>query len=230
MNSMKQWARLASSCGVVAACVAVLPHGADAHETREVAGGYEFVVGFIDEPAYVGEKNGLFLEVSNPNAAATPSADEAEGMHGGGAPVLGLIETLQAEVGYGSETMELELIPSFDNPGSYLGYFFPTAEGDYTFRIFGEIDGVAVDESFTSSPEGFASVEPRLEFPSAASSGSDDGPMLGTLADISGGSSGGGGFGGGIALGLVALIGGGVAFARRGVGRFGGAVPVVARS
>ncbi len=151
-------------CGLVALFLALLPPGALAHEGRELIGGqYEIEIGFIDEPAYVGEKNGLFFHIVN-LAAGTPAAEGAEGV---AAPVLGLADTLQAEVSYGDQTMELELRPRFSEPGSYNAFFFPTAEGDYTFRIFGEIDGNPIDESFTSAPEGLASVEPRepLEFP-----------------------------------------------------------------
>lgn len=231
MNTMKQLVRIAASCGVVAGCVAALPLAAAAHETREVAGEYQFVVGFLEEPAFVGDRNGLSLEVTVPEAEEASPAAGGEMDHHGGAGVEGLAGTLRAEVIYGEESMELELSPAFGEPGAYRSVFFPTAEGDYTFRIFGEIDGVAVDESFTSGPETFAAVEPRLEFPSTESSRGDDAPILGSVADVSGGSGGSGaGFGGGIALGLVALIGAGVTFARRGVGRFGGALPVAVRS
>lgn len=160
---MMRTASVIARCGFIALFVALLPLGAHAHERRELVGGqYEVEVGFIDEPVYVGEQNGLFLQVVN-LAAATPTAE------GGaeGAPVLGLVDTLQAEVIYGDQTMALELRPEFSQPGVYNGIFFPMAEGDYTFRIFGEIEGNPVDETFTSSPEGFGSVEPRepLEFP-----------------------------------------------------------------
>jgi hypothetical protein len=47
----------------------------------------------------------------------------------------------------------------FGQPGWYQSYFFPTAEGPYKFHIFGEIEGTAIDESFTSSEEGFSEVE-----------------------------------------------------------------------
>jgi hypothetical protein len=84
-----------------------------------------------------------------------------------GEPVVGLDQTLKAEVIFGDQKMELTLEPRWQTPGAYDAYFFPTAAGDYTFHIFGEIEGTAVDESFTSSPEGFSSVEAReeLEFP-----------------------------------------------------------------
>ncbi|MBA3451046.1 MAG: hypothetical protein H0T18_07535 [Chloroflexia bacterium] len=36
--------------------------------------------------------------------------------------------------------------------------------GAYTFRIFGTIGDTEIDESFTSSPEGFSSVEDPTPF------------------------------------------------------------------
>ncbi len=111
------------------------------HETREV-GEYTLVVGFLDEPVYSGEKSGLDLRVSR-----------------GDEPVEGLEETLAAEVTFGGSTRELTLSPAFGAPGAYRSVFFPTAAGPYTFRIFGEIDGDAVDESFTSGADSFSEVQ-----------------------------------------------------------------------
>jgi hypothetical protein len=111
------------------------------HETREV-GEYTLVVGFLDEPVYSGEKSGLDLRVSR-----------------GDEPVEGLEETLAAEVTFGGSTRELTLSPAFGAPGAYRSVFFPTAAGPYTFRIFGEIDGDAVDESFTSGADTFSEVQ-----------------------------------------------------------------------
>lgn len=128
------------------------PFVASAHESREV-GDYTFVVGFIDEPAIQGDTNGMFLRVE--------TGDE---------PVPGLFDTLQAEVLFGDQSREMSLSPaSGEHGGGYEAVFIPTEPGDYTFRIFGEIEGLAVDESFTSSPEGFDSVQARseLEFPSS---------------------------------------------------------------
>lgn len=112
-----------------------------AHEVRDV-GEYTFVVGFLDEPAFSGQKSGLDLRVSR-----------------GGEPVEGLEETLQAEVTFGDSTRELPLSPAFGEPGAYRSVFFPTAAGPYTFRIFGDIDEKPVDESFTSGPETFGDVQ-----------------------------------------------------------------------
>jgi hypothetical protein len=169
---MQRIARLAASLGVAAVLGLLVPVVASAHEGREVANGqYEVVIGFLDEPAFVGEKNAMIVEVvrTTTGAAATPTTDEE-----GGAPVEGLNDTLKAEVIFGDQKMELEVRPLFGQPGSYVGYFFPMAEGDYSFRIFGDIEGNPIDETFTSGPETFASVQPRepLEFPKQSASAS----------------------------------------------------------
>ena len=65
-------------------------------------------------------------------------------------PVEGLEETLKAEVIFGDQTMELPLTARFNTPGAYESVFFPMKPGDYTFRIYGTIDGTEIDESFTS--------------------------------------------------------------------------------
>jgi hypothetical protein len=158
VESMRRFLRFSLSALTIATLFVLLPVVAGAHESRLVLDDqYELVVGFLDEPAIAGELNGLSLRV-------TKGSGEA------GEPVEGLAETLQAEVIFGDQTMALELEPVWQDPGHYRGIFIPTAEGDYTFHIMGEIEGNAIDESFTSSPEGFDSVQPRepLEFPKPA--------------------------------------------------------------
>jgi hypothetical protein len=122
-----------------------------AHEHREV-GEITMTVGFINEPAIQGDTNGIWLEVMK-----------------GETPVTGLADTLQAQVIFGDQTRDFELTPAWGEDGVYEAVFIPTQPGDYTFRFFGQIDGVDVDESFTSSPEGFDSVQARadLEFPAS---------------------------------------------------------------
>lgn len=112
-----------------------------AHEEREV-GEYTFVVGFLEEPVYAGQKSGLDLRMSS-----------------GEEPVEGAEETLRAEVIFGTSTRELELSPAFGEPGAYRSVFFPTAAGSYTFRLFGEVNGTAIDESFASGPDTFGDVQ-----------------------------------------------------------------------
>ena len=212
---MQRIVRIAASCGVAAVFLALLPLVASAHEQREVAGGqYELVVGFLDEPAFVGLKNGLDLRVNRPaGASASPAAG---GMAQGaeeGAPVEGLVGSLQASVAYGAETMELELEPQFGEPGAYRAIFFPTAEGDYTFRISGQIEGVAIDETFTSSPEGFSPVEAVEPYQFPKGEGALGGPTVGTTGAGSNGSP--GGINGGLLLGVAALGGTAVVSLRR---------------
>jgi hypothetical protein len=155
------------SGGVLAVLLVLLSISGSAHERRAIADGrYQVVIGFIEEPAFAGEKNGLVLRVSE-IAQATPTArEEAEG-----APVEGLEATLQAEVIFADQSMELPLSAAFGEPGAYESVFFPMEPGDYTFRIFGTIGDAEIDESFTSSPEGFDSVQSRepFEFPKPAS-------------------------------------------------------------
>ncbi len=111
-----------------------------AHEEREVAG-YEMEVGFIDEPVFAGEKSGLELFV-----------------HRNEQPVTGLESTLMAEVIYQDRRLRLPLNVRFDEEGAYESVFFPTAAGPYTFHITGSLEGTTIDESFTSSQEGFGAV------------------------------------------------------------------------
>ena len=81
------------------------------HEERTV-GDYVFVVGFIDEPVYTGQKSGIEVPISQADS-----------------PVEGLEGTLQATVAFGDETRDLELEPRFGDPGWYESVFFPTAAG-----------------------------------------------------------------------------------------------------
>ena len=122
-----------------------------AHESRQV-GDLTFVVGFLDEPVYSGQKSGLDLRVSR-----------------GDSPVEGLDESLEATVTFGDATRDLAIEPVFGQPGAYRSVFFPTAAGPYTFRIVGEVDGQAIDESFTSGPDTFSEVQDAVsgQFPVA---------------------------------------------------------------
>src|SRR3954447_15395032 len=166
MRGMRQMFGVASAGLMLAGSVL----GVAAHEHREV-GNYEFVVGFISEPAISEELNGLSLRVTQaqaPDAVATPVGDDAtpaaEPVQVG---VEGLESTLQAEVIYGDQKMTLTLSPAWKDPGAYQSWFIPMQPGDYSFHIWGEINGQQVDETFTSSPDGFDSVQDRstLQFP-----------------------------------------------------------------
>lgn len=121
---------------------------AHAHEKRAV-GEHQFVVGFVNEPAFSGEMNGVDLRVSGKD----------------GSPVEGLEQTLKAEIGYGegNEVMELHFRKRYKQPGVYAAYFLPVRPGTYRFRVYGEISGNSVDETFVSG-SGFHDVENSKNF------------------------------------------------------------------
>jgi hypothetical protein len=106
------------------------------------SGEHTIEIGFANEPVFAGQKSGLEFSVFH-----------------GEEPIEGLEETLSATVTYGSDTRELEISPRFGEPGWYESVFFPTAAGQYTFRIFGEIEGEPFDASMTSGPDTFGDVQ-----------------------------------------------------------------------
>ena len=126
---------------------------ASAHGVTQV-GDYELVIGFHNEPAYQGEPNGLDLFVTNMRTNE---------------PVNGLEETLRVEIIYGASKKELAIDTQFGQDGAYTAYVLPTEAGDYTWHIWGDIEGRPVDVSMTSSPDTFGSVEPKSDtaFPAA---------------------------------------------------------------
>lgn len=138
---------------------------ASAHEHRTV-GDYNFVVGFLNEPAVQDELNAVSVSITKPAPAdATPAPGQDEVAE---TPVDDL--ELTAEVILGDQKVTLPMEAQWGQPGHYVAYFIPTQPGDYSFHITGEIDGQAIDETFTAGPETFSTVSPRsdLEFPKAS--------------------------------------------------------------
>jgi hypothetical protein len=196
---MQRFNRLWLAGLMVAVLFVLAPMLASAHERRDVADGkYTLVVGFLDEPAFTSVKNGLDLRVT-----AAPEGTPAAGEEAEGTPVEGLEATLKAEVIYSDQKRDLPLEAAFRDPGAYESWFFPMAAGDYSFHIYGEIEGTPIDETFTSSPDGFSSVEDRAlyEFPSASGSTTDI-AAIGSVT--SGGDAGNGTLIGGIVLAAIA--------------------------
>lgn len=134
--------RLPAALFVAALALLISSGTALAHGHVEV-GKYELVIGFRNEPAIQSEVNGLDLRVSVKET---------------GEPVVGLEEMLKAEITYGASTQPLELRARWGQDGAYTADIIPTEAGDYTFRIFGSIEGEPVDVSMTSSPDTFSSV------------------------------------------------------------------------
>jgi hypothetical protein len=134
---------------------AVFAPAASAHEARTV-NGYHWLVGFGNEPTYAGFQNFVVLFLNTPN----------------GKPVLNIGNKLHVTVEAGSAKRTFSLEPSFD-PDSGLGtkgefdaFFIPTTPGPYTFHFTGNLGG-PVDQSFTSGPKTFATVEDpsQIQFP-----------------------------------------------------------------
>ncbi len=129
----------------------LVAQSASAHERRTV-GKYEFVVGFINEPAYVNQPNAIDLRVTNTETKN---------------PVEGLEKTVNAEVIFGGKTMPVQLRTRFGQPGAYAGDFFPTKAGTYIFHFTGSIEALKIDEKFESGPGRFNDVQDTtpLQFP-----------------------------------------------------------------
>lgn len=112
---------------------------------------YLFVVGSLNEPIFVDDKTGVYLSVQTPDPN-DPMNSNANGT----APVEGLEETLQVELGAGNVTKVLQLEPTFGEPGTYEAPFYPTVATTLTYRVFGTINNTPVDLTFTCSPAGEA--------------------------------------------------------------------------
>jgi hypothetical protein len=142
--------------------VLVAPSIASAHGRRTV-GKYQFVVGFLAEPAFAGQQNGIDLTICQGECQ-----NNADGTLKN--PITGAEKTLKAEAIYNGQSFPVTLAPRFRADGKYNGVFFPTQAGEYTFHFTGTVNGDTIDERFVSAKDGFNSVEDptRLQFPAAA--------------------------------------------------------------
>ncbi len=122
-----------------------------AHEQRTL-GKYDLLVGWENEPALVGQPNGIYLSVTNNQTKQ---------------PVDGLDKTLKVEVTFGSHTMPVALNASDEKPGVYTGDLIPTRAGTYIFHLTGNLEGTPIDEKFESGPGRFDDVtdSSALQFP-----------------------------------------------------------------
>jgi hypothetical protein len=172
LEALHRLGRVPPCLVVVTLAAALLPLVGSAHEQRDVGDGrYSMTVGFINEPAYVGLENGLYLKVVN--------------LTGDRSPVEGLAGTLAAEVTFGDRTAPLSLAAVPDDPGVYQAWFIPTAAGDYTFRVAGQIEDQAIDETFRSAPDTFDSIQSAsvAQFPEPVPAGADLADELGQATD-----------------------------------------------
>jgi hypothetical protein len=118
-----------------------------AHERRTV-GPYQFVVGFLNEPAYAGSLNGVDLTVTD--TRTTPPKN-----------VEGVEKTLTVDVFAGglSTSFKPALAARFGQPGKYAAYFEPTRVGAYRFVFKGKVESQDVNETFESGPGRFGDAE-----------------------------------------------------------------------
>jgi len=152
----------AAALAVLVSSLAIFSGPADAHERRNV-GPYQFVVGFLSEPAFAGAVNGIDLTITD-----TRSNNK---------PVEGVEKTLSAAITSGGLTMPLSvpLATRFGMPGKYAAYFMPTKDGAYSFTFKGKVEDQDVNEKFESGPGRFNDVESTaaLQYPTKVPAGAE---------------------------------------------------------
>jgi hypothetical protein len=155
---------------VVVSSFAIYGGTAAAHERRTV-GPYQFVVGWLNEPAYVGLMNSLDLRVTD--TRVTPAKN-----------IEGLEKTITVDLQTGGlAPLPLTVTARFGTPGAYNGYAMPTATGTYVFHIKGKVESLDVDEKFESGPGRFGDIEATtaLQYPNKVPAADDLNRRLGDL-------------------------------------------------
>jgi hypothetical protein len=155
---------------VVVSSFAIYGGTAAAHERRMV-GPYQFVVGWLNEPAYVGLMNSLDMRISD--TRVTPAK-----------AVEGLEKTLTVDLQTGGlAPLPLTVTARFGTPGAYNGYAMPTTTGTYIFTIKGKIDTLDVSEKFESGPGRFGDIESTsaLQYPNKVPAADELTKRLGDL-------------------------------------------------
>lgn len=133
---MKRIGGIVVRIAMLAALAAVLAAHATAHQTKATADGKFLVsVGFLREPIFTDERNGLDILVRR--------ADD-------GQPVEHLQDTLFAEIVApdGVTKRVLALRAQHGQPGRYTADILLTVAGHYKLRIWGYIQDAAFDEVF----------------------------------------------------------------------------------
>lgn len=120
--------------------------------TRTAAERFEITVQYMQEPAIIGDTNGVRMRILD-----------------NGEPVLGAHTSLTVQVEFMEAVRVLNMYEVPDEPGVYTGVFIPMQEGEYTFSVYGTLDGVEINERYTVA-DGLVNVTPRTdyEFPNAA--------------------------------------------------------------
>ena len=134
----------------------VLAPAAAAHEGVEV-GEFILTIGWRNEPALVGQPNGVQVFVTN--------HDDESPVNSGVA-----LDVVVSTAGQSTETVSLTpqfVVGESGTPGEYGIDLVPTAPGDYTFHLTGSIRDTNVDVEMTSGEDTFSPIagSSDLEFP-----------------------------------------------------------------
>jgi hypothetical protein len=111
-------------------------------------GPLDLEIGFVQEPAYAGQPNGVQLFLNE-----------------NGHPVTDLGDELQVTVTFGDQTSDpLTFQPAFEpgefgTPGDYRAFFVPSQPGGYTFHLTGTFHGQRFDDTAASGPKTFDDVQ-----------------------------------------------------------------------
>ena len=163
---------------VICTIILVSVPSAWAHEHRILTIGsqqVEFVVGWVNEPAYVDEVNAVDFWAHYINSTCPQgSVDTA-------CPVYGLDQSLQVQVMTGGQSQVLTFSPNLSNDvpplfyGEYTASLMPTVPGSISFRLFGNVNSTPVNETFTCGATTFECVDPaaEIQFPQQIPSGHD---------------------------------------------------------
>lgn len=144
--------------------VALIP--ASAHEGREVED-YTLVFGWRVEPAYAGMMNGpeIILSIGHSDHDDHSGEDDHGDDHSSDdhdeVIDLGSLDVdLRAVVSFGSQTATVTFRRAFGTVDHFIADLIPTLPGDYTFRVYGTIGDLEVNETFSSADGQFSTVEP----------------------------------------------------------------------
>lgn len=138
----------------LALLMVVLTFGIALAHTGVKAGNYDIEVGWVDEPAIVGQRNAVVVNVSD-RTAQDAIVD---------------VSKLVVNITYGGQTKTLTLQPlSEDFKNQYVAPVMPMVPGEYTVQLRGTLGSTAVN--LDVQPEEVAPSD-TLAFPSTSSSGS----------------------------------------------------------
>ena len=134
-----------------------------AHESITI-GDYEFEIGWVEEPAIVGQQNAILVIVSDTSSGEAQPVED--------------VSSLEVTVSYGGQSKVLTLQPlGEDTPGQYMAPIIPTVPGQLTIILGGQLGDTTMEGEV--NPEEVASAD-ILQFPSiesteqSASSGTSD--------------------------------------------------------